>query len=592
MRKANMQSGLTAMLALSAVLVASCAEVEAEIPEAQVTQKGVSFHGMGRGDGWDGEVAATQTFALSSANLSWVKDLNSKIYLTQIDLRPASGVKDLSFIHYARAVMAGDHKTMPVELVNYVRPDHQDETPVLEAKSPSPGRYQPGVGRGQGPGDRHGCRAAPGAPLVGGRDALPVGEDVVQAVGRRWRDHACHPRRKRALCEDAGGSMIGIIGGTGLGETLGALGAGQSHTIDTPFGMPSGPIITTEIGGVPVALLSRHGRRSSARPVLGSFPRQHLRAQDPGRDAHPGQRGRGQPARQDRAARLGAARPGHRQDLLPAGLVLRRLGGARRDGEPLLPDLAQPTGPAWAPECRSSCTRVGTYVCMEGPQFSTRAESEMHRAWGADLIGMTLLPEAKLAREAEICYAAVALVTDYDCWRKRIRPRGQGRAPRGNHGERQGRHPKRAAAHRPGAAPRGRAGRPAVRLPIRAPARHLERPRHDPRGCQPATLADSRQVPRVAQYEGRRQALSNDLPGGRRPSRRGHRPDAAAARIRRRGAGHGRRRHPGHRGHDRARGAAHRRHRGLRHGARPAADATTPALEEARRRLVAPARRR
>ena len=63
---------------------------------------------------------------------------------------------------------------------------------------------------------------------------------------------------------------------------------------------------------------------------------------------------------------------------------------------------------------------TGTYVCMEGPQFSTRAESEMHRAWGADLIGMTLLPEAKLAREAEICYAAVALVTDYDCWRKRI----------------------------------------------------------------------------------------------------------------------------------------------------------------------------
>ena len=62
----------------------------------------------------------------------------------------------------------------------------------------------------------------------------------------------------------------------------------------------------------------------------------------------------------------------------------------------------------------------GTYVCMEGPQFSTRAESEMHRAWGGDLIGMTLMPEAKLAREAEMCYAAVALVTDYDCWRKRL----------------------------------------------------------------------------------------------------------------------------------------------------------------------------
>jgi 5'-methylthioadenosine phosphorylase len=67
-----------------------------------------------------------------------------------------------------------------------------------------------------------------------------------------------------------------------------------------------------------------------------------------------------------------------------------------------------------------SSTKVhprGTYVCMEGPQFSTRAESELHRSWGADLIGMTLMPEAKLAREAELCYAAVCLPTDYDCWR-------------------------------------------------------------------------------------------------------------------------------------------------------------------------------
>ena len=59
----------------------------------------------------------------------------------------------------------------------------------------------------------------------------------------------------------------------------------------------------------------------------------------------------------------------------------------------------------------------GTYVCMEGPQFSTRAESELHRSWGGHLIGMTLMPEAKLAREAELCYAAVSLPTDYDCWR-------------------------------------------------------------------------------------------------------------------------------------------------------------------------------
>ena len=69
-----------------------------------------------------------------------------------------------------------------------------------------------------------------------------------------------------------------------------------------------------------------------------------------------------------------------------------------------------------ARECQVNVHPTGTYVCMEGPLFSTRAESQMHRSWGAHLIGMTALPEAKLAREAEMCYAIVAAVTDYDCW--------------------------------------------------------------------------------------------------------------------------------------------------------------------------------
>lgn len=139
MHKTNMQAGSTAMLALAAVLVASCAEVEAEVPEAQVTQQNVSFRGIG-GDrgGWDDEVAVTQTFALSADNLSWVKDLNTKIYLNQIDLRATKGTEDLSFIHYAHVVMAGGHKSKPVELVSYVRPEHQGEIPVLSAKSPYP----------------------------------------------------------------------------------------------------------------------------------------------------------------------------------------------------------------------------------------------------------------------------------------------------------------------------------------------------------------------------------------------------------------------------------------------------------------------
>ena len=104
---------------------------------------------------------------------------------------------------------------------------------------------------------------------------------------------------------------------------------------------------------------------------------------------------------------------------------------------------------------------------MEGPQFSTRAESELHRAWGASLIGMTVMPEAKLAREAEICYALVALPTDYDCWKPHPAHARPGQAHRGDPREREGRHPERARAHpphdpaarRPGGEGRARASR-------------------------------------------------------------------------------------------------------------------------------------
>jgi 5'-methylthioadenosine phosphorylase len=212
--------------------------------------------------------------------------------------------------------------------------------------------------------------------------------------------------------------MIGIIGGTGLGESLGTLGAGQSHTIDTPFGMPSAPIVTTEIGGVSVALLARHGEGHLLHPsavpfranifALKSIGVTHIIA----------------------SAAVGSLR----EKISPRDLVLPDQAIDKTfcrptsffDGLAVHVEMANP----FCPTLRSLLSNAGaglplrlhsagTYVCMEGPQFSTRAESEMHRAWGADLIGMTLLPEAKLAREAEICYAAVALVTDYDCWRKR-----------------------------------------------------------------------------------------------------------------------------------------------------------------------------
>ena len=212
--------------------------------------------------------------------------------------------------------------------------------------------------------------------------------------------------------------MIGIIGGTGLCESLGALGAGQSHTIDTPFGMPSGSIVTTQIAGTPVALLCRHGEGHLLGPSSVPF-RANIYALKSLGVTH---------------ILASAACGSLRETIAPRDLVLPDQvidktfcrPNSFFDGIAAHVEMAMP----FCPALRHVLSGVGaglpvklhsrgTYVCMEGPQFSTRAESEMHRAWGGDLIGMTLMPEAKLAREAEICYAAVALVTDYDCWLKR-----------------------------------------------------------------------------------------------------------------------------------------------------------------------------
>ena len=212
--------------------------------------------------------------------------------------------------------------------------------------------------------------------------------------------------------------MIGIIGGTGLGESLGALGAGQSHNIDTPFGPTSGPIITAQIAGVPCALLSRHGEGHVLGPSSVPF-RANIFALKQLGVSH---------------ILASAAVGSLREQIAPRDLVLPDQvidktfcrPNSFLDGLAAHVEMATP----FCPTLRSLLSKIGeglpvkvhsrgTYVCMEGPQFSTRAESEMHRIWGGDLIGMTLMPEAKLAREAEICYAAVALATDYDCWRKR-----------------------------------------------------------------------------------------------------------------------------------------------------------------------------
>ncbi|MEI7705482.1 MAG: S-methyl-5'-thioadenosine phosphorylase [Deltaproteobacteria bacterium] len=210
--------------------------------------------------------------------------------------------------------------------------------------------------------------------------------------------------------------MLGIIGGSGMENAMGALGKTESHDMDTPFGKPSAPIITTEVDGVTLAMLKRHGEGHVFSPAQVPYRANVFALKKLG---------------VTRILATGAA-GSLREEIAPRTLVVpdqiidktfRRAGSFFDDiavhvelASPFCPSLRQVLARASA----ASPIRVqhgGTYVAMEGPQFSTRAESEMHRSWGASLIGMTVMPEARLAREAEICYAVVALATDYDCWR-------------------------------------------------------------------------------------------------------------------------------------------------------------------------------
>jgi 5'-methylthioadenosine phosphorylase len=210
--------------------------------------------------------------------------------------------------------------------------------------------------------------------------------------------------------------VVGVIGGTGLGEALGTLGAGEVRDVETPFGRPSSPITLTEVGGVPVALLARHGEGHLKNPSTVPY-RANLWALKSLGVTH---------------VLASGAVGSLREEVQPRHLVVpdqvidrtHRRPSTFFDDLAVHVELAQP----FCPTLRNVLVKAGTglptrlhqggtYVCMEGPQFSTRAESELHRSWGASLIGMTAMPEAKLAREAELCYAMVALPTDYDCWK-------------------------------------------------------------------------------------------------------------------------------------------------------------------------------
>ena len=213
--------------------------------------------------------------------------------------------------------------------------------------------------------------------------------------------------------------LIGVIGGTGLGEELSKREGAQRLYVDTPFGPPSGPLLKTTWGGAEVVYLNRHGEGHICAPSSVPY-RANIFA-----------------LKQVGATHIIAsgAVGSLRDEIAPGHLVIcdqvidkthRRAGSFFDEGLAVHVEMANPFCEALrqillagAGEVDTTVHEKGTYVVMEGPQFSTRAESHMHRQWGGDLIGMTCMPEAKLAREAEICYALVALPTDYDCWQPR-----------------------------------------------------------------------------------------------------------------------------------------------------------------------------
>jgi 5'-methylthioadenosine phosphorylase len=212
-----------------------------------------------------------------------------------------------------------------------------------------------------------------------------------------------------------GPRRIGLIGGSGLYDLPG-LSTTSEVRLKTPFGEPSDPYVVGELGAVPVAFLARHGRGHRLLPSEINFRANVWGFRKLGCDAL-----------------ISASACGSMKDSYqPTDLVLpdqfidrshRRIATFFGNGCVAHVSLAHPVCPHLLEvldgAARAEGARVhtgGTYLGMEGPQFSTKAESTLHRSWGVDVIGMTNVQEAKLCREAEICYATMALVTDYDCW--------------------------------------------------------------------------------------------------------------------------------------------------------------------------------
>ena len=210
-------------------------------------------------------------------------------------------------------------------------------------------------------------------------------------------------------------AVLGIIGGSGLYHLPGLEGV-RRETLSTPFGDPSDAVLVGRLGDVELAFLSRHGQGHRLTPTEVPY-RANLHALK--------QLG---VTRVISVSAVGSMKeeiaPGHL--VLPTQFIDRTFARPTTFfGEGVVAHVAfsDPVCPQLHQHLEAACYAAGaeahaggTYLCIEGPQFSTRAESELYRSWKISVIGMTALPEAKLAREAELCYATLALATDYDCW--------------------------------------------------------------------------------------------------------------------------------------------------------------------------------
>ena len=208
---------------------------------------------------------------------------------------------------------------------------------------------------------------------------------------------------------------VGIIGGSGLYKMQGVTEA-KKVNVNTPFGEPSDAIILGNLEGVKVAFLPRHGEGHRISPselpakaniyALKSLGVERIISVS----AVGSLKEKIEPLDIVVPDQLIDATKGRASTFFTDGIV-----GHVSLAEPFCPVLTQLSFEASA-KVGARAHKGGTYLIVEGPQFSTRAEAQLYRSWGADVIGMTASPEAKLAREAEICYATLAIVTDYDCW--------------------------------------------------------------------------------------------------------------------------------------------------------------------------------